>query len=83
MSKNYHDNLNLNNLPDEKWEDIIGFEGLYQVSSYGRIKSLYKEVPNPRNKNSKRIFPEKIIKCQKDKCGYIRTQISKDGIIAK
>lgn len=27
----------------EIWEDIIGYEGLYQISNYGRVKSLYKE----------------------------------------
>lgn len=79
MSKNYHDNLNLNNLPKEQWKDIKGFEGLYQISSYGRVKSLYKEVPNPKNKNKVFVYPEKIIKCQLDGCGYIRTQIFKNG----
>ena len=25
---------------NEEWKDILGFEGLYQVSNYGRVKSL-------------------------------------------
>lgn len=25
----------------EKWRDVVGYEGLYQVSNLGRIKSLY------------------------------------------
>lgn len=25
---------------DEIWKDIEGYEGLYQVSNYGRVKSL-------------------------------------------
>ena len=25
---------------NEEWKDIIGFEGLYQVSNLGRIKCL-------------------------------------------
>lgn len=29
---------------EEKWKDIIGFEGLYQISNLGRIKSLYKNI---------------------------------------
>lgn len=24
----------------EKWKDILGYEGLYQVSNEGRVKSL-------------------------------------------
>lgn len=27
-------------MADEIWKDIIGYEGLYQVSNYGRVKSL-------------------------------------------
>ena len=26
----------------EEWRDIKGYEGLYQVSNYGRVKSLRK-----------------------------------------
>ena len=27
---------------EEQWKDIAGYEGLYQVSSYGRVKSLHR-----------------------------------------
>ena len=30
---------NLEDLPNEEWRDIKDFEGLYQVSNYGRVKS--------------------------------------------
>lgn len=26
---------------EEQWKDVIGYEGYYQVSSFGRVKSLY------------------------------------------
>lgn len=32
-------NYSLENLPDEKWEQIDGFEN-YEISNYGRVKSL-------------------------------------------
>lgn len=32
--------LNLDDLPEEEWRDIKDFEGLYQISNYGRVKSL-------------------------------------------
>lgn len=28
------------NLKDEIWKDIEGYEGLYQISNFGRVKSL-------------------------------------------
>lgn len=31
-------------LHDEVWKDIIGFEGLYQVSNMGRVKTLARQV---------------------------------------
>ena len=24
----------------EKWRDILGYEGYYQISNYGRVRSL-------------------------------------------
>ncbi len=44
----------------EIWKDIIGFEGIYQVSNLGNIKSL-----NYLNTNK-----EKLLKIQIDKYGY-------------
>lgn len=32
--------LSLENLLDEEWKDIKDYEGLYQISNYGRVKSL-------------------------------------------
>ena len=29
----------------EVWKDVVGYEGLYQVSSIGRVKSLPKSGP--------------------------------------
>lgn len=33
-------NLSLTDLPNEEWRDVVGYEGLYQVSNMGRVKSL-------------------------------------------
>ena len=38
--------LSLDNLKNEYWKDIKDFEGLYQVSNYGRVKSLKRETNN-------------------------------------
>lgn len=55
----------------EEWRDVKGYEGLYQVSNMGRVKSL----GNGNSNNSK----EKILKPGKDKKGYLIVIICKNG----
>jgi hypothetical protein len=43
-----YQNKSLANMKGETWKDISGFEGYYQASNYGRIKSLDREIPHPR-----------------------------------
>ena len=51
----------------ELWKDIRGFEGIYQVSNLGRVKSLERSVFIGRNT---RYIPEKILKPQKKLLKY-------------
>lgn len=51
----------------EIWKDIEGYEGLYQVSNFGRIKSVERKV---KNGNGYRIVKSKILKDRTDKGGY-------------
>jgi len=44
----------------EVWKDIKGYEGLYQVSNRGRVKSLERTVS--ARSGSKRIIRERILK---------------------
>ena len=37
-------NLSIEPLPNEEWRDIVGYEGLYQVSNLGRVKSASRKV---------------------------------------
>lgn len=53
----------------EIFKDVLNYEGLYQVSNLGRIKSL----GNDKNKK------EKILKNHKDKYGYEYTIFSSKG----
>ena len=52
----------------EQWKDIVGYEGKYQVSNYGRVKRKYKNgktrILNPINTNK----------------GYLRVTLSKNNI---
>ena len=45
----------------EVWKPIIGFEGLYEVSSLGTVKSLQRKVTFGKY-NVTRIDEEKILK---------------------
>lgn len=58
----------------EIWKDIKGYDGLYQISNLGRVKSLL------RKDIYGRIIPEKILKQSENKCGYLRVHLYKDGI---
>lgn len=54
-------------LEQEIWKDIKGYEGLYQVSNLGRVKSLERQVWNRFQMINK---PEKILKPRLNPKGY-------------
>ena len=60
----------------EVWKDIEGYEGLYQVSNFGQVKSLPRTIIYKDGR--KRIFPEKILKPSKNKNDYLIVKISKN-----
>ena len=60
----------------EIWKDIKGYEGYYQISNMGRVKSLERTVWNGRGY---RKMPEKILKPQKNRNGYLQVPLSKEG----
>lgn len=47
MPKDRHTVFDTTSLEGEEWKDIPGFEGYYQVSNLGRVKSLSKTFRNP------------------------------------
>lgn len=61
----------------EIWKDIIDYEGLYQVSNFGRIKSL------ERYDNRKHKIPERIMKTKGNDLGYKRVCLCRDGKIER
>lgn len=59
----------------EIWKDVKEYEGLYQVSNYGRVKSI--SYFNHANKKS---YPRnKILKPLKNEKGYLRIDLAKNG----
>lgn len=74
-------------LPGELWADIAGFEGLYQASNLGRIKSLDRVVPHPRLKQQfvkGRILSQSIARNRNIKTGEpmidLRVSLSRQGV---
>lgn len=66
----------------QMWRPITGYEGLYEVSEFSNIKSLSRFVYSPLA-SIPYIIPEKILKKTKDKFGYSRVSLSKDGKVRK
>ena len=61
---------------EEIFKDVIGYEGLYQVSNLGNVKSLERIAIRPKSGNY--IVKEKILKPGKDGNGYYLVILSKD-----
>lgn len=60
----------------ENWKDIIGYEGLYQISDLGRLKSLERFIPNGKNGLKKR--KEIIINPKGSR--YVNVSLNKNGL---
>jgi len=61
----------------EEWKDIVGYEGLYQVSNYGRIKSPSRLMDGVRKLS--RTSKEKFLSPANSK-GYFIVSLSKKNI---
>lgn len=62
----------------EEWKNIKGFEGLYQVSNEGRVKSLQREITYKDGR--KKIIKERILKNILSDLGYYHVMLSKNGV---
>lgn len=54
-------------LPYEEWKDVVGFEGIYKVSNFGRIRSI-----GYGGKSGKILVQHQL------KDGYLRINLTKD-----
>lgn len=65
-------------MEEEIWKDIKGYEGLYQVSNRGRVRSLDRVIKykNGRVHNTK----GKILAQRKDKDGYIDVCLKRNQV---
>lgn len=57
----------------ENWKDIKGYEGLYQVSDMGRVRSIVKT----------KSFRQRVLAQSKDKDGYLQVSLRSSSIKRK
>ena len=62
---------------EEIWRPIEGYEGLYEVSSYGRVRSLDRYIKNGHS--SYRLHKGKVISLLKGEYGYIQVNLYYNG----
>ena len=60
----------------EIWKNIKEFEGIYQISNLGRIKSIERQVSNGKGQ---RIITDKILKYRIWNNKYYQVKLSKKG----
>lgn len=63
----------------EIWKDIEGYEGLYQISNEGKVKSLPREWKCARNESGNRHHNE-IIMSPQLRLNYYRVRLVKYGV---
>lgn len=75
-----YENLSLEDMEGEIWKDIEGYEGLYQVSNMGRVKSLEREYKS-RGKYGEYIGRTKtrILKAGFNGDGYLQVALCRNS----
>lgn len=62
---------------NEEWKAIPGFEGSYEVSNQGRVKSLRRTIT--QKNGIARLVKERILKSAPDSYGYYLVELCKEG----
>lgn len=57
-------------MKEEIWKDIEGYEGFYQISNFGRVKSFH-------------LKKESILKSHLNSRGYLRLQLFKNNVFKR
>ena len=73
--------FSLENFDGEVWKDIQGYEGFYQVSNYGRVKSVYRIIHfiNKNGIKSQKSIKEKIKSQSDNGRGYCKVELCKNN----
>lgn len=66
-------NTQINDLPNEIWKPIKNYEGSYEISNMGRVKTL------ERRSKTKIVKENKILTLKQSQFGYIQTKLNKNS----
>ena len=72
-------NENINKI-EEIWKDIPEYEGYYQASNLGHVRSIDRRVPNRKKGYTDMFFKGRILKPKVDRYGYLMIVLSKEHI---
>ena len=61
----------------EIWKDVVGYEGFYEVSSCGRVRSVNRYVNTGILHNDTKLHKGKMLKLNLKKTGYLTADLSK------
>lgn len=63
---------------NEVWKDVVGYETLYEISSLGRVKSVERNITRIDGRNF--FVKQKILIATPDAKGYLRVVLHKNNI---
>lgn len=63
----------------EIWADVVGYQSIYEVSNYGRIRTHQNKKTWSKRHNTWRTWKQKILKDRSPKDKYARVNLWKDG----
>jgi hypothetical protein len=61
----------------ERWFPVVGYEGFYEVSNCGRVRSITREVPYGRF--GRTIYKGRMLKLTRIKNGYLTVKLALRG----
>ena len=65
-------------LMEEVWQPVVGYEGLYEVSDLGRIRSLERWGPS-RHGEATRLYSGKVLQQSLNGRGYLHVSLCRGG----
>ena len=67
--------IQIRKMESEIWKDIEGYDGKYQVSNLGRVRSMWRN-----NQYKNKIGTPTVLKPSIDSHGYVQVHLTKNGV---
>lgn len=69
----------MNKLNEEVWKDVVGYEGLYEVSSHGQVRTHKDKVTYSKQYKKERKWKQRTLKEKNKKGRDVRVDLWKEG----